>query len=270
MSAPAQLTDSNRRKRVVNNTARRRGYNTRSSSSNVGAKRFACAVAAAIAFALSAYAEPIRFDNPAGAGHFDWQPQVVGDQIYLNVLVDAAGQTSGSGASGTFKQRARDPFGIDIRRGGSSGEGPQCVSNPTGYNAYVLPLDAGTLIPTPGAGGFPSGGMSYSTDPYPDAPWGGAGGPPTLFTAGEEAYLGVQFFDPAGSGLYNYGWIGVVPEWRTFTIGGVPTDVLVLDAFAWGYETQPDTPILAGIPEPGSLAMLAMGLVGMLGRRALR
>lgn len=44
-----------------------------------------------------------------------------------------------------------------------------------------------------------------------------------------------------------------------------------LDAFAWGYETDPDVPIAAGIPEPGTLAALALGAAAALaGRRRVR
>jgi hypothetical protein len=42
-----------------------------------------------------------------------------------------------------------------------------------------------------------------------------------------------------------------------------------LDAFAWGFESEPGVPIPAGAypPEPGSLALLALGAAGVLSRR---
>ncbi len=224
-------------------------------------KRVVCVIAAGAAIGTLAYAGPIRFDNPTGAGHFDWMPQVVGDQIFLNVLVDANAQTPGSGASGAFKQRALDPSGTDVRRGGPTGEGPQFVLNPQGNTFYLFPVDAGSMIPTPGAGGFSSAAVTYWTG----GPEYLFDGQPTLFTAGVEAYIGVRF----GTGP-QYGWVGVVPEWATFTIGGTPTNALVLDAFAWGYETEVGVPIAAGAPEPGTLAMLALGAVTALRPRRLR
>jgi hypothetical protein len=58
--------------------------------------------------------------------------------------------------------------------------------------------------------------------------------------------MGVRFNDVDG---YHYGWISVV------------RNGLDLDAFAWGYETEPGVPIIAGIPAPGTLAALAFGAV---------
>jgi hypothetical protein len=60
-------------------------------------------------------------------------------------------------------------------------------------------------------------------------------------------YLGVQFSDVDGA---HYGWVSV---YSYFYID------LNLHAFAWGYETEPGVPIVAGIPAPGTLAALAFG-----------
>ena len=68
---------------------------------------------------------------------------------------------------------------------------------------------------------------------------------------GQDVYLGARLKLPA---QWHYGWIGV-------TRGGYYG--LELEAFAWGYETDPGVPIAAGIPEPGTLGMLALGFVGV-------
>ena len=211
-------------------------------------------------YGTQAYADPIRFDNPPGAGHFDWRPQVTGDQIYLNIVADAASQTPGSGASGSFRHRAQDPAGTNIRRAGPFGEGPEFAYAPSGNAKLVIGVDEGAEIPSTAADGFSSGGYVFNAGPEP-------GDPATLLTAGVETYLGVRFGEVDDTGVFQYGWIGVVPEWRTFEIGGVPTDTLVLDTFAWGYETTPGVPIAAGVPEPGSLALLAFGALAAAGRR---
>jgi hypothetical protein len=63
--------------------------------------------------------------------------------------------------------------------------------------------------------------------------------------------MGVRFIDMDG---YHYGWISVVRHGNDFL-------QLDFDAFAWGYETEPGVPIIAGIPAPGTLAALAFGAV---------
>jgi hypothetical protein len=71
------------------------------------------------------------------------------------------------------------------------------------------------------------------------------------------SYMGVRFLDIDG---YHYGWIAVFnPDDSSFEF----------DAFAWGYETEPGVPIIAGIPAPGTLAALAFG-AALTGRRRNR
>ena len=217
------------------------------------------AVVVVVAGGTQAWADPIRYDNPAGPGHFDWRALSSGDDIYLNILADAASQTGASG-SGTFRQRCYEPAQTDIRRGGPSGEGPQLAFAPSGSSSNIFVVSAGDDIPTPGADGFASSSYIYNSSPQPGDPF-------TLFAAGEEAYVGVRFGEVGDTDVFQYGWIGVIPEWNTVDVGGVPTDTLVLDAFAWGYETEAGVPIEAGVPEPGTLALLAMGAVGVLSRR---
>jgi hypothetical protein len=60
---------------------------------------------------------------------------------------------------------------------------------------------------------------------------------PSILPEGVETYLGVSFDLGAGT---QYGWIGVV------------RNAAMLDAFAWGYETDPGVPIAAGAWPPCS------------------
>jgi hypothetical protein len=115
--------------------------------------------------------------------------------------------------------------------------GPQIQIS--GYYQLVG-VSADTLIPS-GVSWYSTGYTHYS-------------GYGTLLPEGVPTYLGVRF--DLGSG-YQYGWIGV-------TMTGVE-----LDAFAWGFESEPGVPIPAGAypPEPGSLALLALGAAGVLSRR---
>ena len=77
----------------------------------------------------------------------------------------------------------------------------------------------------------------------------------SLIPEGIPAYLGVRISNLAGGAGWHYGWIGVI------------RDAGNLETFAWGYESDIDTPIAAGIPEPGTLAMLALGTVLVARRR---
>ena len=103
-------------------------------------------------------------------------------------------------------------------------------------NGYqMVGLAGGTLIPS----GL---GWNYYSYAYAGSP----------FPEGVPLYLGVRFNGPA----WQYGWIGVER-----------IDGNKLDAFAWGYETEPGVPIAAGAPEPGSLALLAFGAGALASRR---
>lgn len=79
-------------------------------------------------------------------------------------------------------------------------------------------------------------------------------------TVGNVQYVGVKFrLNDNAFGDLHYGWIGVdITNQSDLT--GVVT--------GYAYNDTPDTSILAGeIPEPSSLALLAMGASGMLIRR---
>lgn len=70
---------------------------------------------------------------------------------------------------------------------------------------------------------------------------------------GVRSYLGAQIKINYQT---HYGWIGVV------------RNGFELETFGWAYEDQPGVPILAGaIPAPGTLAALAFGAAGLLGRK---
>lgn len=191
----------------------------------------ALAAAAAIAAGTSAYAAPIRFDNPAGAGHFDWA-EAPGLRNALDMVLPAESQPGGDLGPQSSILQVISNYGYSyVGRGGAAG-----VETDGAY--YLLGHASGTLIPS----GSPWLNYGYNVGYY--------GG--TFIAEGTPTYLGVRF--DLGSG-YQYGWIGVE---RSGT---------ALDAFAWGYETEPGVGIPAGAPEPGTLALLAMGAVGVLRRR---
>jgi hypothetical protein len=184
----------------------------------------ALAAGAAIAGGTQAYADPIRFDNPAHgeAGHFHWGVPRGTNDNWLDFTREASAQpgvTDGPTSlrhtfTATFANVARVNAPIDLQ-----------VDPP-----LLEGVSGGTLIPS----GFGWGSYGYTF--YP--------GYGSRLPSGIPTYLGFRFDTGSGD---QYGWLGVV-------MTGVE-----VDAFAWGYETDPGVPIAAGIPEPGTLAMLAFG-----------
>ncbi len=198
----------------------------------------ALAAAAVIAAGTQAYASPVRFDNlPEGApGWFDWKtPNPPETRRWLDVTLDVASQPLGlAGVVSEFGHASSaSPFGEVVARDDLGIAGLQVG----GFYDYVLVgVDSGVLIPS----GLAWGGRAFADYYGTETP------------EGAPSYLGVKF-DP-GDGVH-YGWIGVE---RTGTR---------LATFAWGYETTPGVPIEAGVPEPGSLALLAFGAAAALRKR---
>jgi hypothetical protein len=192
---------------------------------------------AAMILAAPAQASPIRYNNPAGAGHFVWYGGGT-TGIGLNVTLDAASQTGAFGDPiPSFLQYTSSTS--ERVKGREAGYDLQVAGNPVRFLVGVNLLDP---IPT----GFAWTSIAYAHNTtYPDQ---------TQLPVGVEKYLGVRF--PDSGGLTHYGYIGVVMD-----------SSYNLDAFAWGYETTPGTPIPAGAPEPASLMLLVIGAVAALRRR---
>ena len=208
----------------------------------------ALAAAGAIAAGTSAYADPVRFDNLAHGepGHFHW-PHATGDpENFLDIAIPTTGQPASP--TPTSVSQIIDVVEGSVRLGGPAGGGAQTSIGAPGFpdGFFLVGVGAGEPIPT--------SGTAWSSGANPIAYFSGFG---TLLPTALETYLGFKF--DLGSGD-QYGWIGVVMD---------PTDH-TLDPFAWGYETDPGVPIVAGVPEPGSLALLAIGAAGLSTRRRRR
>ena len=204
---------------------------------NVGRSGMVAAGLAIMVFATTAGASPIRFDNPAPGepGYFDWFGAGIGDTRALDITVPAGDQTGIPGV-GAFEQQNQPTYTWVT---GYIDERVQATPDP-----FLIGVDAGEPIPISGFGWFSGAFVNYPgySSPFPyDVP----------------TYAAVSI--DLGSGD-QYGWIGVVFSSADFS----------LDAFAWGYETEPGVPIPAGIPEPGSLALLALAAVAATTRRRQR
>ncbi|MEP7015241.1 MAG: PEP-CTERM sorting domain-containing protein, partial [Verrucomicrobiota bacterium] len=88
-----------------------------------------------------------------------------------------------------------------------------------------------------------------------------SGGVPTYYggfavqvTPGTQAYAGFQF--QAADGIH-YGWVQLAVSANGTTS--------IIDFTNAAYNTTPGAPINAGVPEPGTMALLAMGATAILG-----
>lgn len=82
----------------------------------------------------------------------------------------------------------------------------------------------------------------------------------------ENGYLGLRF---QIEGQDHFGWarlsVNDVDPGDPSTFSD-----LTVSVHDFGYESEPNTPILAGVPEPSSLGLLALGAAGVLAMRLLR
>ena len=196
----------------------------------------ALAAGAAIATGTQAYGEPILFLNPDGADRFDWAGDGSADS-WLDITQPWYDQPGTPGGLSSVNQEAfawlgqlaGAPAAVAFHTGGADG-------------AYLAPVVA----------------EPYGGDPAEFTSWRSYGlsfyeGYGSLLPEGQDVYVGLRF--DLGDG-YRYGWIGVV------------RDGPVLDAFAWGYETEPGIlPYSPATPEPGTLSLLAFGAVAATARR---
>ena len=183
----------------------------------------ALAAAGAIAGGTQAYAEPLRFDNPAHgeAGHFHWVGPIE-SYVWLDFANGADAQSVDRGPT-TVGQRVFAAYANLVGGGIYDEVALQAGGDAYPYRYFALGLGAGALIPDAGT-------YWRSTPTY--IYYAGWPGPVnSMIPEGQAAYLGVKF--DVGNGT-QYGWIGVV---RT----GIE-----LEAFAWGFESNVGVPIAAG------------------------
>jgi hypothetical protein len=200
------------------------------------------AAAAAIAAGTQAYGEVVIFINPPEGepGHFDWTlgpddgfPGTPAQWLDITrPSTDQGGLAGPRSVAQLVFSGGSDGDSLNYTDGGAS------VGTDI-YGGDTRPFYAGDTI---------SGVTSdfYHVSTHAQA---GHGPPSSLFPASVQAYMGVRFSDIDG---YHYGWIAVMREYVWS---------MDFDAFAWGYETEPGVPIVAGIPAPGTLAALAFGAV---------
>ena len=185
--------------------------------------------------ATHANASVVSFQNPVGAGHFDWGALSPGPDGWLDITAPAASQPPAASGPGVFLHTNASPSFVS---GIALTDKVEVEAN---FNLLAAGLDPGTSIPS-GLATLEEGIVFFDS----------VG---SDIQEGVPEYLGVSF--DLGGGT-QYGWIGVV---RTGTD---------LDPFAWGYETKPGVPIAAGVPEPTTLALFAIAAGSLFIRRRRR
>ncbi len=183
-------------------------------------------------------AAPIRFDNPSHGedGHFHWAVPEGDNTNWLDLMQPADAQPGTPWGDSSLQHYfdSATPWGTI----GTSGAGTVQVEI---ESFWIAPLAFGAMIPS----GAPTSDQGYVYYEGYETPW----------PADEAAYVGVHFHIGAGT---QYGWIGCLRTGEQ------------VEAFAWGYETEPCVPIAAGVPEPASLAVLGLGAVVLAGCRRRR
>ncbi len=192
-----------------------------------------------IAAKLLANPDVVRFDNPPEGqpGHFKWSLDEGSDPppVVLDVTKPAEEQPGIGGLPGTFRQ--------DLYVGHCTGITESEINQGLEYNfnnevlegygvaGLADPLPAGAIIgpALPFDDNFNSIGTAivFSYGGYSDSE----------IPEGTPTYLGVRWYRDSHTNIY-YGWVKVQ---RTGNF---------LDALAWGYETTPLMPILAGMVAP--------------------
>jgi hypothetical protein len=93
--------------------------------------------------------------------------------------------------------------------------------------------------------------------------WWSPGGVSGQFANAGEGYLGVRIPPPGSPDSYNYGWI----RFNITASDQTPDLPIGVTVRGWAFESTPDTAIHAGdeggVPEPGSLGLLAGGILGL-------
>ena len=203
------------------------------------------------------YSNPTPFtNNYPGAGSFNIDLNGGGDDFWFGTWnIGSYRSFYGSGLNGAQLLHPAQQIKADAQFvGGSNRIGPNKPDSP--------PVMAGTWVSSDrlaGAAGHSTSTYNGSTWIYGWHPDGVSG----QFANQGEGYLGVRIPTEGQAGSYNYGWIRF-----NITASDQTSDLpIVVTVRGWAYEELADTAIHAGdeggVPEPGSLGLLAGGILGL-------
>ncbi len=207
------------------------------------------AVAAAIAAGSVVYAGPVRYDNDA---NYSWFYSVL-DLTKSSADQSYSGELNGSSFYMDYFSDFYPTFSYQhFYLSGSGGE----VWNSGFNNRYAAPNNAGDLIgPDLTDGGWNQGStfeFAWTACDYYYYYECESGFRGLLPPDGSPTYVGARL---TIDNQLHYGWIGV------------QNNSGFISVFAWGYETEPGVAIMAGVPTPGGLGVLAIGAAGALSRK---
>ncbi len=205
-------------------------------------------LATTIAAGTACYADPVRFDND---GSFDWS-----DGVSVDITKSAQRQTGIDAGRACFRYVLVPEQYYSYAHKNVEGAAPDAGVKstlaralvgvrddlvPDGFVAYSDVWESRSIL-----GGYYQTGFYFSTYFSKTYPANNIPGPPE--------YIAVRFDLADGT---HYGWMSL--SLTHLTGPGFPD--WDFDLLAWGYETEPDTPLPAGAaPAPGgALAALALG-----------
>jgi hypothetical protein len=187
----------------------------------------AVAMAVVIAGGTAAFAAPVRFEN---TGPFDWRPAACGTQVWLDITKPADQQTPDVPSDTSLSQWYYYGTCNDPQKDGNyfycgyTSLNTAFVQDAGNYNG-LDPLAAGSTIGPGSAWGDRSSFSVYRSPCCEINDWG---------AVGTVAYVGARI---EIAGQIHYGWVKA----RLTDPRGAQ-----LEALAWGYETEPNTPVAAG------------------------
>lgn len=218
--------------------------------------------------------EPVRFDVLSS------DPQFPGWWMQANQKLDLTQSFEDNlfgptwAPESTFESLMIDGMGSLYfpREGLSAGSGfgasKGVLTTPGSENPLAVPLSYGATIDGNSGTYTPDGyyyvssrGATDPNDPFA-LEWFNY---ESNFSTGNITYAGLKFLI---GGQVHYGWVEVVMTGSEPVVGTTLGGNLTADVLAWGYETEPGMPAVAGVPAPASAALI--GLAGIAATRRRR